>query len=353
MAIDLGITYEDVRNALKDESIRKLIGLKMGAADPQTGFRAMLPDITIDPAPATPSPSRTITWNMNMLVSVSEEGTRKKFQRIVGALLRAANGLGGLVATGTGLVPADAEAAVNIAINTVGDIDDILDETQVDRSLSIDQLKVALRNRQGRTVTLKARIAIDARWATDDPTSSDNKAWIEIERLKIGTGATFHANPPTYDVDDWDPTVSFPTGTHSGRSFLNSGGRRDRVGAMMTQNSTNPASWLLEAEAPIDRDQTTVNAFATVSALTWSDTVIVEVKHIILELEVDESPTDTETAMQDAERAISRFEELAAQLRAFQEASPTLEIRDMYRGQLTSVEGQIAALREYLGGLRR
>lgn len=348
MAIDLGLTYQDVRNALKDEGIRKLVQLKLGAADPQTGYRAMLPDIVIEPAPATPSPRRTITWNMGMLVSVSEEGTRKKFQRVVGALLRAANGLGGLVATGAGLQPANAESAVNIAINTIGDIDDILDHTQADRSLSIDQLKISLRNRQGRSVSLKARIAIDARWATDDPTSSDNKAWIEIERLKIGTGATFHANPATYDVEDWDPTDSFPSGSHTGRSFLNSGGRRDRVGAMMTQNSTNPTSWLLEADTPIDRDQTTVDAFATISALTWSDTVIVEVKRIILELEVDESPSDTETAIGDARRAISAFEDQASQLRQFIETSPTAEIREMYRVQLANFDSQIAGLKDYL-----
>ncbi|MEP2532805.1 hypothetical protein [Shimia sp.] len=348
MTIDLGITHNDVLNALGDEKIRKLVQLKMGAANPQTGFKTMSPNVTIEPAPTTPSPRRTITWNMGMLVSVSEEGTRKKFQRIVGALLRAANGLGGTVATGAGLVPANAEAAVNIAINTIGDIDDILDHTQADRSLSIDQLKVALNNRQGRTVTLKARIAIDARWATDDPTSSDNKAWIEIENLKIGAGATFHANPPTYDVDDWDPTDSFPSGSHTGRSFLNSGGRRDRVGAMMTQNSTNPTSWLLEAEAPMDRDQTTVDAFATISALTWSDTVIVEVKRIILELEVDESPADNETAIEDAEKAISTFEELVEHLRVMAETSPTAEIREMYRVQLSNINSQLLGLKNYL-----
>lgn len=309
MTVDLQVTHMDAMNALNDKGIRQLLQLKLGEPDAVTGFRPMLPNITITPPLTTASPLRTITYFMGMLVSVSEEGSREKFRRVMGFLIRAAGNLGGMVATGSGLVPANAEAAVDIAVKTAGNIDDILDHTQADRSVSIDQLKVALNQRGGNPVKVKARLAIDAQWATDDPSDDDNKAWIEVEQLKIGSGADFRANPPRFDVDAWDPTESFPSGSHTGRSFLNSGGRRDRVGAMVTQNSSNPRAWLLEAEAAIDRDTTTVDALSTISVLTWDGTVVVDVKRIILELEADDSPTDIDTATEDTSRAMPNFEE--------------------------------------------
>ncbi|GGK56266.1 hypothetical protein [Amphritea balenae] len=311
MPINLIVTTQEAHRAFGNSDLKSLLKQVSSGFDQTTGLPQSRPAVSVSPDPSKPSASRTITWDLNMHVAESDEDDYEAFESVVGSLIGGANGIASQIGGAAAGVPVNAQSVVSTVIKTMKDIQSVLEEARNTVKINIDALNIQFEGRNGRGVELEAKLMIDGFWACDDPGDGDNKAWFELEKLLIDTLLDQRSSPNRWDADNWDSTDPVPSG-HRGRSFMEPHGSSDRTGEFKTQPGSTPEPHLIEAMAGvINKDQTTVSAHVSCN-VEASDTVVVVIRRITLELAAKVHGEETSsTAVPEAEEIGSAVAEAA------------------------------------------
>jgi hypothetical protein len=284
MTLNLKVSARDAFQAFGDVNAKRLIKEVSSGFDTLTGLPLTRPSVSILPPESEPSATRTITLDLNMQIAESDEDSYEKFEAVVKSLIAGSQGIAAQAFGAQAGVPVDPEDVLSTVLGTMRSIDQILEKERVTRVLSVDDLKIVLEGRKNRPVMLTARVFVEASWVTDDPADDGNKAWFELESFRISTLADVRASPNRWDASTWDPTAAVPS-NHDGRSFMETHGPSDRVGAFQTQPGDQPRPSLAKViGGPITTDQTSVSCIISAN-VEADDTVIVVVQRLRLVLE--------------------------------------------------------------------
>lgn len=314
MPVNLVVTPQEALRAFGNADLKSLIQKVSSGFDKSTGLPLSMPAVSVSPPPDKYSSKRTITWDLNMHVAESDEDDYAAFKSVVGSLITGAEGIAARIGSSASGVPVNAQSVVNTVVDTMKDIDNVLELSRATKLINIDALKITFPDRAGRGIDLTAKLMVDAFWACDDPDDSDNKAWFELEKLLIDTLLDQRSSPNNWDASNWDPTDPVPSG-HAGRSFMEPHGESDRTGEFKTQSGSTPEPHLIEATAgKINKEETTVSAHFSCN-VEASDTVLVVIRRVVLELEAKvEGDQPSGTAVPETEDIGSAISEAAEAL---------------------------------------
>jgi hypothetical protein len=267
-----------LRDAYEKFGENKLISLISSGFNQLTGLPQTQPYVTIDPPENMESTRRTITWNLNANIVNTDDASgwtavRNTIQNVISGAAR-------VLHSSLGTVPSPAEVT-DATFDTIENIEDIWEKSVVPKLFSLIRLPVKYKNRNGRPLVMKSKLAVDALWITNDADDYGNRAWIELELHKIDLFPDHKANPAQWNAND---SYDSPG---QGRAIMKLNDT-DLIGTFSP--TTSP---LHECSVePVERDESTVSFDVSFTAEA-DDTVIILIRAFILELEIgylEESP---------------------------------------------------------------
>ncbi len=269
MAVNLQVSLRDAYDCFDQKTL--LSSIQAGFS-PTTGLPQQAPNVVLTPPESDkPHTRRSITWNLNAIIMVTDDASDvAAVRQTVDALWQGASGIASAT---TGPIP-NPQTAVNYLFDTVERIEHIWERTQVDKLFTIRNLPVRYEDRQGRVLRLRSTVIVNGMWFCDDPGDNGNMAWAELEQHIVDAHPVHRAQPA-----QWDPSSGAPGGR--GRVVMTPGSGNDRLGTL----SGN----LDDCRVEVNQDQSLVTLDVSASAVA-DDSVMLWIRSITLELslEVDE-----------------------------------------------------------------